>query len=376
MTSDEFLDPIYSHYANELPFVIYSKPNETYVRALLQNDSSINYVTDFKASGFIFAPFNAEDKTVIIPHNRSKFIEAKEVHFSDSISSETLNLNIDKRSQQEKENYIFNVNKAISRIEAGDFQKVVLSREETVAYKNTNPIALFTTLLNTYKTAFTYCFYHPKVGLWLGATPETFLSIEGQRLKTMSLAGTQKASSLNAVWQTKELEEQQLVTNFIIDAITPLVTNLNIGELETVQAGNLLHLKTTISGVLNKETFSLKELLYKMHPTPAVCGIPKERAKKFILETETYNRAFYTGFLGELNFKEKRSRNTNKRNIENNAYASLKPVTTLFVNLRCMQLKDDNAITYVGGGITKDSISEKEWEETVNKSQTMKKVLR
>ena len=91
-----------------------------------------------------------------------------------------------------------------------------------------------------------------------------------------------------------------------------------------------------------------------LHPTPAVCGLPKEEAKQFILDNELYNRDFYTGFLGELN---------------------LKGQTNLYVNLRCMQLKDNRISIYVGGGITADSNAENEWEETVIKAKVMKNAL-
>ena len=96
-----------------------------------------------------------------------------------------------------------------------------------------------------------------------------------------------------------------------------------------------------------------------MHPTPAVCGLPKNSAKAFILENEPHDRHFYSGFLGELNS----SFSTNSRSSD------------LFVNLRCMQIEDSKAHLYMGCGITKDSIPEKEWEESVNKSMTIKKVL-
>ena len=54
------------------------------------------------------------------------------------------------------------------------------------------------------------------------------------------------------------------------------------------------------------------------------------------------------------------------------------PETILFVNLRCMQLisePENSAILYIGGGITKASIPELEWEETIAKSKVMKNVL-
>ena len=61
--------------------------------------------------------------------------------------------------------------------------------------------------------------------------------------------------------------------------------------------------------------------------------------------------------------------------LENRAYTMTKKSTQLYVNLRCMQIKEQNAIVYVGGGITESSNPESEWRETVSKSQTIKKVL-
>ncbi len=119
----------------------------------------------------------------------------------------------------------------------------------------------------------------------------------------------------------------------------------------------------------------MKEIISALHPTPAVCGLPKEKAKKFILSEENYDREFYTGFLGELNLQKNVQRSRTRRNVENLAYRAVKKETGLYVNLRCMKIEDGKAVLFVGGGITKDSVPEDEWEETVNKAQTMKKVL-
>ena len=48
----------------------------------------------------------------------------------------------------------------------------------------------------------------------------------------------------------------------------------------------------------------LKSLVQALHPTPAVCGFPKQTVQNFIQSNEGYNREFYTGFLGELNLTE------------------------------------------------------------------------
>ena len=148
-----------------------------------------------------------------------------------------------------------------------------------------------------------------------------------------------------------------------------------LGSPYTVKAGSLAHIRTDINGTLHhasKHT-SLKKLINTLHPTPAVCGFPKKEAKEFILKNEGYNREFYTGFLGELNIESRRKKN--RRNTENMAYRFTTKSSNLYVNLRCMQVNDHTVTIYVGGGVTASSNALHEYEETCNKTNTMKKVL-
>ena len=369
MISEEFFGTLHQHFNKALPFVVYRKPNDTEVRALLQKDNIIHEVNDFSECGFVFAPFNDKEKSIVIPLEDSESIMTDFVLLNDINPS----LHEIKYSELEKIQHIHLVQKGIDAINDNAFQKVVLSRCEVVNLSENNPIALFKRLLNAYPTACTYCWYHPKVGLWLGATPETLIELSGNRFKTMSLAGTQKYNgSLDVFWQEKERYEQEYVTDFIVDSLNASVDKLNVSKPITIKAGNVLHLKTLISGVFQSD---LKTVLKELHPTPAVCGLPKESAKQFILKEENYNRDFYAGFFGDLNIQKKHLRNRNRQNIENNAYASIKTTTLLFVNLRCMQLKESKALIYVGGGITKESDAEQEWQETINKTLTIKAVL-
>lgn len=377
MNQDHFFNTIIEHYNNKLPFVVYRKPNTISVKGLLQNNNKLYKIEHFTESGFAFAPFNIEEDSILIPLEHSKIIELK-------YASSELHNDVSK-GKKERENtsediksfHVNLVDKAVKTIREEEyFKKVVISRKEAIKTSKDDPINLFKRLLDKYKTAFVYCWYHPNIGLWLGATPETLLKVKGSQLSTMALAGTQKYDgTTDVIWQEKEQTEQQLVTDFIVNHIKPIVNSLSIGKTETLKAGNLLHLKTELRGLLEKGNHNLKDIVLALHPTPAVCGMPKMRAKQFILDNENYNREFYTGFLGELNIKEQITRNNNRRNVENNAYNTIKTVTNLFVNLRCMQYKNAETIVYVGGGITKDSIPEKEWEETVNKTLTVKSIL-
>ena len=137
-----------------------------------------------------------------------------------------------------------------------------------------------------------------------------------------------------------------------------------------------MHLKTSISAFINEAEVPLENVIKALHPTPAVCGLPKKTAHDFILCNEGYSRNYYTGFLGEINLKIEKKRATSRRNIENLAYGTIKKHTHLFVNLRCMEIDAQGAQLYVGGGVTSSSDPEAEWEETVHKLSTVARVLK
>jgi len=373
MIQDDFFTRIETQYENNLPFVAYRKPHETRVTGVLQNTDDLIFTKDFTEKGFVFSPFDAAENTVLMPIEGSEVITTPEASV---IPAEAGIQPAQKSASSDSKNFHINlVKKGVEAIQDNQFKKVVLSRTESVHISETNPFSIFKKLLNNYASAFVYCWYHPKIGLWLGATPETLVKIEGTQFSIMALAGTQDyKGTLDVVWQDKEKQEQKFVTDYIVDSLKDSVESLNVSDTETVKAGNLLHLKTMISARL-KPHFSLKEVITNIHPTPAVCGLPKQEAKQFILDNENYKRTFYTGFLGELNLEIIKAPRSGRRNIENRAYAITKKSTQLYVNLRCMQLKNNEAIIYVGGGVTESSHAESEWEETVSKSKVIKSVL-
>ena len=372
MTSEAFIDRLHNQYQSQLPFIVYSLPHKIEVKAMFQYNAELYQTREYTESGFVFAPFNSANPSILIPSEQSDCIELH-LELPNRYNSQKIEMTA---NLEDKKNHIDLVQKGIDTIKKNELKKVVVSREERIHLSEPNPIAVFQNLLNTHPNTFVYCWFHPKGGLWLGATPETLLKVEGNRLSTMALAGTQKYNgTLDVDWQDKDKEEQQIVTDYLVDKLNPFAQELNISEAKTVRAGELVHIKTDVSMRFNIEENKLDQIVNSLHPTPAVCGLPRKQSKQFIVDHETYNREFYTGFLGEINMKKTINRNTNKRNVENSAYASVKKVSNLYVNLRCMQIKDRIAHIYVGGGITKDSIPEAEWEETVNKTMTIKNCL-
>jgi len=372
MTAASFFEHIAQQFEDALPFVAYRKPNGNHLHSFYQEDDELCYVNDFTESGFAFAPFDNVQKTCIIP-------DTHQIICDWTASAQPQNnseVPLPREEASHKNAHITLVQKAIDTIHAGELKKVVLSRKRTFPDALQDPIAVFKKLLDTYTSAFVYVWYHPKIGLWLGATPETLLQVKNRTVQTMSLAGTQRYVPEAAVlWGSKEREEQQLVTDTIVSRLKPLTKDLIVGETESHRAGNLWHLKTVISARLDAAEVSLNQVIEALHPTPAVCGLPVDKAKIFITENEAYDRSYYTGFLGELNLKREMTRSKTRRNVENLAYRSIQTHTHLFVNLRCMEHTANGTQIFVGGGITGGSIAESEWEETRHKLETMGRVL-
>jgi len=333
------------------PFVAYRKPSDKTIYLMVQQDDALYYLNNYSQKGFVFAPFDDQEKTILFPLDKcelSNFSYDQENSFipQKEMKEEYLS------DEQPKRNHIELVTKGIDFLKKEKVKKVVLSRKEKVSIGKILKGALFNRLIQHYPLTFVSVCYHPKVGLWMGATPETLLRVEDNIFTTMSLAGTQRYRGKDHEdWGAKEKVEQQIVTDFIVSQLNDF--KLEISKPISKKAGSLLHICTEIKGELNSND-QLEVLIKKLHPTPAVCGLPKEESKSFILKNENYDREFYTGFLGELNMNN---------------------TSDLYVNLRCMQMDGQNASLYIGGGITKESNPISEWEETVTKSEVMKRVL-
>ncbi|MGL5272144.1 MAG: chorismate-binding protein, partial [Phocaeicola sp.] len=150
-------------------------------------------------------------------------------------------------------------------------------------------------------------------------------------------------------WSKKNQEEQALVADYVRRTVARFDTKFTEKEPHTARAGQLVHLKSDFYFTLKNKNI-LGDVLQDLHPTPAVCGIPKKETFNFILDTELHDRAYYSGIVGWLDPNG---------------------TTDLYVNLRCMQVKEKSAILYAGGGILASSDFDAEWEETDQKLKTM-----
>jgi len=308
--------------------------------------------------GFLYAPFHRRTNLPVVFFEPELII--KNYDIPESILNKIAGMNplypvtADPESFQiSKEEYL---QKASGLIElcAGDLKKVVLSRihkaRKTPGFEAGN---YFVRLQEKYPDAFCHLIHIPGTGTWCGASPETLLRTDENTAKTVSLAGTQakKTDSKEIRWNEKEMEEQRLVTDYIIRILNQFnIKDYRIEGPQTIVAGNVVHIATSFVFDPSLLKDRMGDFLNQLHPTPAVCGIPKEKALELILQTETHNREYYSGYCGLFNVKER---------------------TDLFVNLRCMKILGDSFALYVGGGITAKSVPKKEWEETELKAQTL-----
>jgi len=370
MTSTDFFDQIKTAIQSKHPCVLFSKPDSQSVKAYIQTHTQTHIINDYSESGFVFAPFDSENDSYYIPLDSSTIIKLKQLDFE--VVPETSPIH----SIETTADHLNLVSRAIDEINTTELEKVVLSREFKFNLEQSNPLEIFKKLAQNYPSAFTYCWFHPQTGFWLGASPENLLTLEGKSVSTMSVAGTQILKSSEKVeWDSKNLDEHAFVTDYLVEVLSDYLEPIKTSGPHTLKAGELLHLQTHVTGRLKSTHQSLKQLLEAIHPTPAVCGTPRTKALEFIKSNESYDREFYAGFFGELNIPIKPTFRNSKRNIENRAYQTVRNATQLAVNLRCMQLKDTLAILYSGGGITKNSDPQIECMETENKIQTIKKVL-
>lgn len=319
---------------NQIPFVLFRKPNENEVWLHVQDNSDSNR--------FLMHSFDSSIEKTISDKNPAS-ISVDEFHFDFN-----LNLNPAKEFEPFKqEEYERLIQKTINKIQSSEIEKIVFSRIKLVENQGFNLFKSYNNLLESHSNALVYLWHNPKEETWTGATPELLLSVKGKEAKTVSLAGTKLPEN---EWTEKEFDEQQIVTDYIASNFSGL--NHKISKPETARAGKFQHLKSYISAEI-PQNFNLKNLLEKLHPTPAVCGFPKQEAFDFIVQNEGYERGFYSGYAG----------------IENEISKEY------FVNLRCGQLFQDHIWIYVGGGITTGSNPEKEWKETELKSGTVLNAL-
>lgn len=332
-------------------------------------------------AGFLIAPFDNPERSREILLKAHIYYHSGQIKAADDVNSRELDKVVSELNEElqspksdvyyyqanEEGNtsdreYISMVENALLAITKGEIQKVVPAALRKVPLTRFNCLDSFDKLCNCYPEAFISLVSAPGIGTWMGASPEAIIEIEKSKtFTTVAVAGTQAHQPgiplQDVAWRQKEIEEQAFVSRYIINCFK----KIRLREFEeigpkTVIAGNLLHLKTTYTVDMEETNFPLlgSVMLDLLHPTSAVCGMPKIPSQQFLKKYECFDRQLFSGYLGPVNMHNE---------------------THLFVNLRCMQLQENHAVLYAGAGVTEDSLPEKEWLETQLKCDTLLDVL-
>ncbi|BAP32795.1 uncharacterized protein CHSO_3758 [Chryseobacterium sp. StRB126] len=275
-----------------------------------------------------------------------EFANWKEV----SITNKSLANDTTGFTAETKEEYCSTLEQVIEVIKENDLPKLVYSRRKiftdfhTIDYK-----ASFDNLCKTYPNAFRYLFNDGQ-NAWMGAFSEVLgkFNKATHEFETMALAGTLPTSE---EWTEKEIEEQKPVSTYIQNILKNYSDQVQQSETYDHVSGNIKHLRTDFKTTVKPS--DLDRLIQDLHPTPAVCGIPKDFCNENIRKYEKFPREFYAGYI-KVETEES---------------------ILYFVNLRCARLYKDTVHVFVGGGITAQSNPEKEWIETELKSEAILKNL-
>lgn len=352
-----------------LPFFAYRLPNSNVIEIGIQSDLNVlkfDDLTDLKEKdGFVLAPFEISSKYPQWFLRKdlsfcSDSIDEKELLKLESCKNELLYSKIDDRFESSEQDYFIQISKYLEALNGDDLQKAILSRiliekSDVIIQKS----ALFVQICTHYPQAFVSFVSLPEQCSWMGASPELLLKSQDNTIETVALAGTLALSNsdFNSInWGQKEIDEQAFVSNYIETIFEEnQIHDFKKDGPYTVQAGQVVHLKTDYK--INKPlSFQNKaKMISALHPTPAVCGLPKKEALDLINKLETHDREYYAGYWGPLH-----------------ANGDL----ALYVNLRTMKITENQLSLFVGGGITADSVPQKEWEETNHKAQTLLSVIK
>lgn len=372
---------------------IYRLPYDDHCTVVYQDEGEpeqLSSLTDLNGrSGFVVAPFQISPSTPLLlihpittSYTRVCDLRQIELRFASyhptfcvkTDSDLTQNATqFDKRrnpTDTERVNYDIDFANFHAQLANGSYRKLVLSRCQAIESETqSEPIALFQQACQRYPRLFIALVSTPQSGTWLTATPEILLDNPGgNEWRTIALAGTMrlegdelKGEGEHLNWSVKNIQEQRYVATYIAECLEQFTHEFREEGPRTVRAAHLVHLRSDFTFTLFNNA-RVGDLLQALHPTPAVCGLPKREALDFIINNECTPRQYYSGFMGPLNLPA-------------HAPHSSSVTTHLYVSLRCMQILAHEYRLYAGGGLLKDSVAEQEWQETEAKMQTMRNLI-
>jgi len=246
------------------------------------------------------------------------------------------------------------VQEILGAIDAGEVSKVVAARCSMVEVPGaTEPASTLEALGDRYPGCTRFCV--EAGGAWfLGATPERLVRKRGRVVSTEALAGSAgPGEGADLLEDPKIRREHELVLDDMKARLAPLCDGVQAGEPELLVLSNVVHRKTSLRAEA-REGVSVLDVVVALHPTPAVGGVPREAALRWIAKRELDARGWYAGPLGWLD-----------------ASGDGEFIVALRSGLVC----DGRAWLFAGAGIVRGSRPADEFDETELKLRAMREAL-
>ncbi len=262
-------------------------------------------------------------------------------------------------SEISKQQFIDQVNRAKLSIQNGTLDQIVLSRPKQATYSG-NPFSIYRKLRKQNPSPYMY-YMDFDDHIILGTSPESLIKVQDEIITTTPIGGTRKRGNTDEEDQllakellnnTKEQQEHSMLVELA------KVDLRKVSETDSIQVQqymkleryeHVMHLVSSVQGKISPVYHSLDVLMSSL-PAGAITGSPKEKAIELIDEIETTHRNIFGGAIGYIGFNG---------NID------------FAITIRSMLLKDGIAHIQSGAGIVKDSIAEREFEETNEKTTSL-----
>lgn len=303
-------------------------------------------------------PFDKrEPSELLIPQSW----QAMPGELGDSQPAATQPLPLCARSIPDKPTFKAGVRQAIANFQHSDIRKAVLSRVCELDFAQPVDVdALCQRLWRQNPSAYRFRLPLHDGAQLIGASPELLLRKEGDAITTFPLAGSAKrqadpeqdrATGARLLESRKDHYEHSLVVEDIHRVLAPYCAELTLPPAPSLlSTAAMWHLGTPIHGRLGEANVSALTLARQLHPTPAVCGFPTERARKLIDLIEPFARGVFSGMVGWCD-------------AEGNG--------EWVVAIRCATVHQRQVRLFAGAGIVADSSPEAEWAETQAKLCTL-----